>query len=104
MPVVTDTFLVIENCRRELEHLRKSAAEFRAAAELSRQFLTGAAKLQMQSPSIVSSPVADGALKLDPQIWREMAAQARDLAELTLEPEAKLGLLEVARTYDRLAG
>ncbi len=98
MPVVMEASLVIEDCRRELDRLRKTVAEFRAAAELSREFLTGAAKIQMDC-----SPMADVSLQVNAQTWRERATQARALAELTGEPEAKLALLDVARRYDHLA-
>ncbi len=97
MPLAADMILVLDDCRRQLERLHKLAAEFRAANEVSRQFLTGAYRINAQEPVQGSS-----APKFNPEIWRQRAEQARDLADQTGEPVAKTALLEIAERYDRL--
>ena len=75
--MASDNLSIIEICRRELERLRKLAAEF---------------------PSIFL-PVPERV-----QICRDRAKETRALAERAEDPRAKHLLLEIADAYDRFPG
>ena len=75
--MATDNLSIIEICRRELERLRKLAAEYPG----------------------VFLPVPERV-----QICRDRAEVTRILAERAEDPRAKHLLLEIADTYDRLPG
>ena len=52
----------------------------------------------MKSLSVMSYPYIN-----DPKYWRERAEEARSIAKLLNDPEAKRQLLAIAARYDRLA-
>ena len=103
MTAVVETSRLIEECRRELKRLNYLVGEFRTANEISRSFLTGVRKVGMPNDEAVCRSAALR-LKPDPQEWRERGTQTRTFAELVDEPRAKRLLLEIAVSYDQMAG
>ena len=103
MAVLVETSRLIEECRRELTRLNYLVGEFRTANEISRSFLTGARKVDMPNDQAVCWS-ATLRPKPDPQEWRERGTQTRTFAELVDEPRAKRLLLEIAVSYDQMAG
>jgi hypothetical protein len=73
--MASDNLSIIEICRRELERLRKLAAEYRGVLLPERV-----------------------------QICRDRAEVTRILAERAEDPRAKHLLLEIAEAYDRFPG
>jgi hypothetical protein len=102
MTAVVETSRLIEECRRELKRLNHLVGEFRTANEISRNFLTGARKVDMPNDEAVCWSVASR-LNPGPNKWRERGEQTRTFAELVDEPRAKRLLLEIAVSYDQMA-
>jgi hypothetical protein len=101
MTTVVETSRLIEECRRELKRFHDLVGEFRTANEISRNFLTGARKVDMPNDEAVCWS-ATLKLKPDAQEWRERGEQTRTLAEFVDEPRAKHLLLEIAESYDQM--
>ena len=85
-----------------MRRLNYLVGEFRTANEISRNFLTGARKVDMPNDEAVCWSAASR-LKPDPKEWRERGAQTRTFAELIEEPGTKRLLLEIAVSYDQMA-
>ncbi len=98
MPLIVETSLVIEQCRRELERFRQLAAEIRTANETN--VLIGASKSEKPSNEVASPSPAR--LEQNPGGWRETANRTRAVAESVNEPIAKSRLLQIADSYDQL--
>ena len=102
MTVDVETSRLIEECRRELMRLNYLVGEFRTANEISRNFLTGARKVDMPNDE-AACRLAASKLQPDPKEWRDRGEQTRTFAELIDEPHAKRLLLEIAESYDHMA-
>ena len=89
------TGFLIEDCRRELDRLRRTLVQFDDAIEAGKAFLTGCrpegARLRVSTRP-----------GLGVRIWPERAEQARLLARNTSNLQARRQLLDVAESYDRL--
>ena len=80
MTVVVETSRLIEECRRELKRFHDLVEEFRTANEISRNFLTGARKVDIPNDEAACRS-APSKFKPDPQEWRERGEQTRAFAE-----------------------
>jgi hypothetical protein len=101
MAAVVETSLLIEECRRELMRLQDLVGDFRLANEISRNFLTGARKVDMPNDEAMCR-AASSRFKPDAKEWRERGEQTRTFAEFVDEPRAKRRLLEIAESYDQM--
>jgi hypothetical protein len=88
--------LLIADCWRQLFLLHKSLAELKRTNAYSWGFLEQGCRFP-RTPSVMSSQ------RIDPEVWRKRADEARALANIITNTEAKRSLAEIADTYEALA-
>jgi hypothetical protein len=88
--------LLIADCWQQLFLLHKSLAE------LQRTNAHGWDLLE-QGDRFPRIPSAINSQRVDPEIWRKRADEARALANIITNTEAKRSLAEIADTYEALA-
>ena len=52
---------------------------------------------------VLTPPMANTSMKDDPKHWRQLAQEAREVAERLDDAEAKRTMLEIAEGYEELA-
>ena len=90
------THRLIEDCWQQVFRLRRSLAELKKVNAQGWKFLDHALEFPPQADAMRPQYT-------DPIIWRKRAEEARFLADITDDAEAKRSLLEIAGTYDALA-
>ena len=85
-----------EQCWQQLLQLHKSLAELEMLNTQGWEFLGQAHQLPLTVITTCSKSI-------DPESWRKRAAEARALADITADANAKRSLLEIADAYDALA-
>ena len=88
--------LLIADCWQQLFLLHKSLAELKRTNACSWDLLEQGDRFS-QIPSAINSQ------RIDPEVWRKRADEARALANLIANTEAKRSLAEIANTYEALA-
>jgi hypothetical protein len=88
--------LLIADCWQQLFLLHKSLAELKRTNACSWDLLEQGHRFR-QIPSVINSQ------RIDPEVWRKRADEARALANLIANTEAKRSLAEIANTYEALA-
>jgi hypothetical protein len=88
--------LLIADCRQQLFLLHKSLAELKRTNAYSRALLE-------QGDRFPRIPSAINLQRIDPEVWRKRANEARALANMITNTEAKRSLAEIADTYEALA-
>jgi hypothetical protein len=83
-----------EQCWQQLLQLHKSLAELEMLNTEGWEFLGQALPLTV---------ITTCSKSIDPESWRKRAAEARALADITADANAKRSLLEIADAYDALA-
>jgi hypothetical protein len=96
MPRAHEIGLLIADCWQQLFLLHKSLAELKRTNAYSWYLLEQGDRFS-RIPSVISSQ------RIDPEIWRKRANEARALANLIANTEAKRTLAEIADTYEALA-
>ena len=95
--------LLIADCWQQLLQLRKSLAELEKFNTQGWQFLTQAHRLLGQAHRLPSTANTTCSKRIDPDSWRKRAEEARALADMITNTEAKRSLAEIADTYEALA-
>ena len=88
--------LLIADCWQQLFQLHKSLSELKKTIAHGWGFLEHGNRFP-QIPSAINSQ------RIDPEVWRKRADEARALANLIANTEAKRSLAEIADTYEALA-
>ena len=88
--------LLIADCWQQLFLLHKSLAELKRTNAHGWTLLEQGERFR-QIPSVINSQ------RIDPEVWRKRANEARALANLIANTEAKRSLAEIANTYEALA-
>ena len=88
--------LLIADCWQQLFLLHKSLAEFKRTNAYSWDLLEQGDRFP-RIPSVINSQ------RIDPAIWRKRANEARALANIIANTEAKRSLAEIADCYEALA-
>ena len=88
--------LLIADCWQQLFLLHKSLAELRRTNAYSWYLLEQGDRFR-QIPSVINSQ------GIDPEVWRKRAEEARALANIITNTEAKRSLAEIADCYEALA-
>ena len=88
--------LLIADCWRQLFLLHKSFAELKRTNAHGWGFLEQGDWFR-QIPSVINSQ------RINPEVWRKRADEARALANIITNTEAKRSLAEIADTYEALA-
>ena len=91
-----ETNALIEHCWQQLLQLHKSLAELEKFNSQGWQFLKQAHRL----PSTANTTCSQ---RIDPESWRKRAEEARALADMITNTEAKRSLAEIADTYEAVA-
>jgi len=78
-----------EQCWQQLLQLHKSLAELEM--------------INTQAHRLPLTAITTCSKSIDPESWRKRAAEARALADITADANAKRSLLEIADAYDALA-
>ena len=78
-----------EQCWQQLLQLHKSLAELEM--------------INTQAHRLPLAVITTCSKSIDPESWRKRAAEARALADITADANAKRSLLEIADAYDALA-
>jgi len=94
---------LIEHCWRQLLQLHKSLAELEKFNTQGWQFLKQAHRLLGQAHRLPSTANTTCSKRIDPKSWRKRAEEARALADMITNTEAKRSLAEIADTYEALA-
>jgi hypothetical protein len=95
--------LLIADSWQQLFLLHKSLAELKMFNTQGWQFLTQAHRLLGQAHRLPSTANTTCSKRIDPEIWRKRANEARALANLIANTEAKRSLAEIADCYEALA-
>ena len=110
MPRAPEIGLLIADCWQQLLQLHKSLAELKKFNTQGWQFLTQAHRLLGQAHRLLgqahrlpSTANTTCSKRIDPESWRKRADEARALANLIANTEAKRSLAEIAYTYEALA-
>ena len=90
------TKALLKDCWQQLLQLHKSLAELEQFNTQGRKFLDHAHRL----PSAVNTTCAKS---IDSESWRKRAEEARALADITADTNARHSLLDIADAYDTLA-
>jgi hypothetical protein len=100
--------LLIADCWQQLLQLRKSLAELEKFNTQGWQFLTQAHwllgqahRLLGQAHRLPSTANTTCSRRIDPESWRKRAEEARALADMITNTEAKRSLAEIAESYER---
>jgi hypothetical protein len=88
--------LLIADCWQRLFLLHKSLAELKRTNACSWDLLEQGHRFP-RIPSVISSQ------RIEPEVWKKIADEARALANLIANTEAKRSLAEIANTYEALA-
>ena len=96
MPRASEIGLLFADCWRQLLQLRESLAELKKINAQGWGFLEQGCRFR-QIPSVINSQ------RIDPEVWRQRANEARALANIITNTEAKRSLAEIAETYEALA-
>ena len=88
--------LLIADCWQQLFLLHKSLAELKRTNAYSWGLLEQGDRLP-QIPSVISSQ------RIDPEVWRKRAEEARSLVDAMRTAEAKRSILEIANSYEAMA-
>ena len=96
MPRAPEIGLLFADCWQQILQLHKSLADLERTNALSWGFLEQGYRFR-QNPSVINSQ------RIDPEVWRKRADEARALANLIANTEAKRSLAEIADTYEALA-
>jgi hypothetical protein len=88
--------LLIADCWQQLFLLHKSLAELKRTNAYSWDLLEQGNRFR-RIPSVINSQ------RIDPEVWRKRADEARALADIITNAEAKRSLAEIADTYEALA-
>ena len=88
--------LLFADCWQQILQLHKSLADLERTNAYSWNLLEQGDRFR-QIPSVVNSQ------RIDPEVWRKRANEARALANLIANTEAKRSLAEIADTYEALA-
>ena len=86
---------LIDDCWQQLFLLHKSLAELKKINALGWEFLNQAFQFPPTANAIRPESI-------DPAIWRKRADQARALANMTTNTQAKRSLAEIADSYEAL--
>jgi hypothetical protein len=92
-----ETGLLIADCWQQLFLLHKSLAELKRANAYSWGLLEQGDRLPPRIPSVISSH------RIDPEVWRKRAEEARSLVDTMRTAEAKRSILEIADSYEAMA-
>ena len=102
--------LLIADCWQQLLQLHKSLAELKKFNTQGWQFLTQAHRLLGQAHRLLgqahrlpSTANTTCSKRIDPESWRKRAEEARALADMITNTEAKRSLAEIADCYEALA-
>jgi hypothetical protein len=96
MPCASEIALLFADCRRQLFLLHKSLTELKRTNTYSWNLLEQRDQFR-QVPSVINSQ------RIDPEVWRKRADEARALANIITNTEAKRSLAGIADTYEALA-
>ena len=88
--------LLIADCWQQLFLLHKSLAELKNINAQGWEFLNQAFQFPLTANAIRPASI-------DPEVWRKRADEARALADIITNTEAKRSLAEIADTYEALA-
>jgi len=88
--------LLIADCWQQLFQLHRSLSELKKTIAHGWGFLEQGDRFP-QIPSAINSQ------RIDPEVWRKRAEEARALANIIINTEAKRSLAEIADTYEALA-
>jgi hypothetical protein len=88
--------LLIADCWQQLFLLHKSLAELKRTNAYSWELLEQGDRLR-RIPSVINSQ------RIDPEVWRKRAEEARTLANMITNTEAKRSLAQIADSYEALA-
>ncbi len=88
--------LLIADCWQQLFLLHKSLAELKRTNAYSWGLLEQGDRLP-RIPSVISSQ------RIDPEVWRKRAEEARSLVDTMRTAEAKRSILEIADSYEAMA-
>jgi hypothetical protein len=88
--------LLIADCWQQLMKLHKSLAEFKKINAQGWEFLNQAFQFPLTANAIRPESI-------DPANWRKRADEARALADMITNTEAKRSLAQIADTYEALA-
>jgi hypothetical protein len=95
MPKPPQTQALIEDCWQQLFKLHKSLAELKKINAQGWEFLNQAFQFPPTANAIRPESI-------DPAIWRKRADQARALANMSTNTQAKRSLAEIADSYEAL--
>jgi hypothetical protein len=87
---------LIDDCWQQLFLLHKSLAELKRTNAYSWELLEQGDRLR-RIPSVIDSQ------RIDAEVWRKRAEEARILANITANAEAKRSLAQIADSYEALA-
>jgi hypothetical protein len=96
MPRAPEIGLLIADCWQQLFLLHKSLAELKRTNAHGWNLLEQGDRFP-RIPSVINSQ------RIDPKVWRKRANEARALANLIANTEAKRSLAEIADCYEALA-
>ena len=96
MPKPPQTQALIEDCWQQLFKLHKSLAELKKINAQGWEFLNQAFQFPLTANAIRPESI-------DPANWRKRADEARALADMIANTEAKRSLAQIADTYEALA-
>ena len=96
MPRAPEIGLLIADCWQQLFLLHKSLAELKRTNAYSWYLLK-------QGDRFPRIPSAINSQRIDPEVWRKRAYEARALANIITNTEAKRSLAKIADTYEALA-
>jgi hypothetical protein len=96
MPRAPEIWLLFADCWQQLFQLHKSLAELKKTNAHGWEFLEQGDRFPQIPSAINSQPI-------DPEVWRKRADEARALANIITNTEAKRSLADIADTYEALA-
>jgi hypothetical protein len=94
---------LFEDCWQQLLQLHKSLAELEKFNAQGWQFLKQAHRLPSTANTTCAKSIDPESWRIDLGSWRKRAEEARLLADITADTNARRSLLDIADAYDALA-